>query len=77
MYFGVLWDSSAVTHQLLDGHPVIKDLFVSFLQHLLVTELQDIYLLPALGTTGRALLQTVEAAFLHELPPLPLLSCSG
>lgn len=77
MYFGVLRDSSAVAHQLLDGHPVIQDLFVSLLQHLLVTELQDVDLLPALGAAGWALPQTVEAALLHELPPLPLLPRSG
>lgn len=77
MYFGVLRDSSAVAHQLLDGHPVIQDLFVSLLQHLLMTELQDVYLLPALGAAGWALPQTLEAALLHELPPLPLLPRPG
>jgi len=73
MDFGALWDSSPVAHQLLDGHPVIQDLFVSFLHHLFVTELQDIDLLPALRSAGRPLLETLEAALLHELPPLPLL----
>lgn len=73
MYFCALRDSGPMTHQLLDGHPVVQDLFVTFLHHLFVTKLQDVYLLPALGSAGRSLLETLKTALLHELSPLPLL----
>ena len=57
-----------VAHQFLDGHPVVQDLAVASLHHLLVAQLQDVDL-----AAGAAAHQAVQTALLHELPSLALL----